>query len=294
MQESSVKNILDNPEAKRRSETWFENDTVDFWRHERIRNSLLPIIDYFPDSHWLTVGDGRYGTDANYLLRKGLKAHASDIQDELLKIGNKNNFIKDFSKQNAESLTFCDNQFDFVYCKESYHHFPRPAVALYEMLRVAKEGVILQEPNDNLFFTNFLQILFNYAMDFARFVLGKEKETFLFEVSGNYVYSLSSRELKKYALGIGYGFVAYKIQQDFYIDGVEFEKADKKSKLFKKIKRGIRFFEFLYKAGLFNGGIITGVILKSVPSSKLIKSLELNGYKTEILTKNPIFKVKGK
>jgi ubiquinone/menaquinone biosynthesis C-methylase UbiE len=60
------------------------------------------------------VGDGRYGTDANYLLEHGLEVHASDIQDDLLKIGNERKFIKDFSKQNAESLSFLDNKFDFV------------------------------------------------------------------------------------------------------------------------------------------------------------------------------------
>lgn len=287
MQENSVKKVLDDPESKKKSETWLEKDTVDCWRHKRMRDSILPLIKNFPGSAWLTVGDGRYGTDANYLLEKGLDAHASDIQDDLLRIGNEKNFIKDFSKQNAESLSFRDNQFDFVYCKESYHHFPRPAVALYEMLRVAKKGIILQEPKDALIFETLMQNFFYRIKRLAKSILVRKKEVHPFEISGNYAYSLSPRELQKYALGLHYEFVAYKVQQDCYIKGVEFEKAGEKSKLFKKIKRNIRLFEFLYKIGLANGGILTGIIFKAVPGRKLIGDLKFNGYETEILTKNP-------
>lgn len=161
-QEDHHKKVIKSEKEKKKSETWFEKDTVDYWRHKRMRDSLLPLISFYPNSSWLTIGDGRYGTDANYLLSKGVDAHASDIQEELLKIGNEKGFIKKFSKQNAEALNFSDNEFDFVYCKESYHHFPRPAIAVYEMLRVAKKVIVLQEPKDPIFYENFLQILFYY------------------------------------------------------------------------------------------------------------------------------------
>jgi len=287
MQENHHKNILEDSESKRKSETWFAKDTVDYWRHKRMRDVLLPLILFFPKSSWLTVGDGRYGTDANYLLEKGLHAHASDIQDDLLKIGKEKGFIGDFSKQNAELLSFQDNEFDFVYCKESYHHFPRPAVALYEMLRVAKIGVVLQEPKDNLFFETPLQGLFHYFKEFAKFILGRRNKKHAFEEAGNYVYTLSPRELQKYALGINCRFIAHRTQQDCYKKGVEFEKTNDNSKLFRKIKRNILFYEFLYKLGLVTSGIMTGIILKEIPNDELIKKLESNGYKTEILSVNP-------
>ena len=287
MQENHHKEVLANFEAKIKSETWFKKDTVDYWRHKRMRDSLLPIISHFTKTKWLTVGDGRYGTDANYLLGKGLETHASDIQDKLLKIGNQKGFIEDFSKQNAEKLSFLDNEFDFTYCKESYHHFPRPAIALYEMLRVSKFGVILQEPKDNLFFETSLQGLLHYVKEVAKFILGRKKTAHPFEESGNYVYTLSPRELQKYALGINCRFIAYKIQQDCYIKGVEFEKMNKKSKLFKKIKRSIGFFELLYRIGLVTSGIMTGVIMKDIPDDKLVESLKKNGYRIEVLPKNP-------
>lgn len=55
-----------------------------------------------------------------------------------------------YSVENAESLSFRDNEFEVAFCKEAYHHFPRPFLALYEMLRVASKAVVLAEPNDQI------------------------------------------------------------------------------------------------------------------------------------------------
>ena len=66
---------------------------------------------------------------------------ATDIAEVLLKEAKEEGYIKAYSKENAESLSFADNEFDFVFCKESYHHFPRPMIALYEILRVVKRGL---------------------------------------------------------------------------------------------------------------------------------------------------------
>jgi SAM-dependent methyltransferase len=286
-QESHHKNILEDPQARLKSETWFEKDTVDYWRHKRIRDSIAPVISHFPRSTWLTVGDGRYGTDANYLLEHGLSAHASDIQDDLLTIGRERRFIGDYSKQNAESLSFADDQFDFVYCKESYHHFPRPAIALYEMLRVARKGVVLQEPKDARYFETPWQGLLHSLKECRNRLSGKERIVHSFEEAGNYVYSLSPRELQKHALGMNYGFIAYKVQQDCYIEGIEFEKANAASRLFRRVRRRIAYYEILYRMGFVTGGLMTGLILKEIPGHELITSLKSHSYKTEVLPRNP-------
>ena len=129
--------------------SWKNKKTVDFWRHERMYSCLSPILSSYPSSSWLTVGDGRYGTDANYILSKGEKdVLATDISDTYLKIAYEEGFINKYKVENAEQLSFSNDSFDFVLCKESYHHFPRPMVALYEMIRVARKGVILIEPQD--------------------------------------------------------------------------------------------------------------------------------------------------
>lgn len=130
---------------------WKREDVVDYWRHERMYNTLLPVCQSYPGTHWLTIGDGRYGTDAHYLMKQGLSVLASDINVSSLHEAKKNGFINDYSLENAENLSFNDNHFDFVLCKESYHHFPRPMVALYEMIRVSKKGVILIEAKRFIF-----------------------------------------------------------------------------------------------------------------------------------------------
>ena len=46
-------------------------------------------------------------------------------------------------------MSFADNSFDYVFIAASLHHLPRPIVGLYELIRVAKYGVIVIELNDS-------------------------------------------------------------------------------------------------------------------------------------------------
>ncbi len=144
---------ITNPDYVQTAKTWMEDkDTVNHRRILKIASCFLPIIHHYPGSDWLTIGDGRFGSDAHFLNEHGVNATATDIQDDLLKIGFENKFIKSYSKQNAEKLTYDSGSFDFAFCKEAYHHFPRPAMAVYEMLRVSKIGIILHEPKDVLIY----------------------------------------------------------------------------------------------------------------------------------------------
>lgn len=72
----------------------------------------------------------------------------TDISEYLLAEARRRGLITKYALENAERLSFADQSFDYVFCKESFHHFPRPYQALYEMLRVAREAVLLIEPND--------------------------------------------------------------------------------------------------------------------------------------------------
>ena len=70
---------------------------MDRWRHSRYYSILLPLLEYDFNHSWVTVGDGRYGTDANALINLGVKkVHYSDISDKLLRIVNNKGFIKEF------------------------------------------------------------------------------------------------------------------------------------------------------------------------------------------------------
>jgi len=106
-------------------------------------NCLNPLLIH--KLQWLTVGDA-YGFDAQYINSKSGVTLSTNLNTNLLKVAKRENVIEDYAAKNAENLSFEDNAFDFVLCKESYHHFPRPYAALYEMIRVAKVGIVVIEP----------------------------------------------------------------------------------------------------------------------------------------------------
>jgi ubiquinone/menaquinone biosynthesis C-methylase UbiE len=269
------------------AKTWLNNDTVDAWRHQRIMECLNPVLESFPHSSWVTIGDGRYGTEANFLKKRGMNALATDISDVLLKEGKEIGFIDNYSQENAEKLSFGDNQFEFAYCKEAYHHFPRPIIALYEMLRVAKVGVILTEPKDNHVYLNFFNIIFDKLRTNIKNLLGKKVSTHEFEEVGNYVYSISEREIEKVALGINLPCVAFKVVQDYYAVGSEYEKPVSESKLFQKVKFKIMIAEFLYRWKLQNSGLLTAIIFKVTPDQAVQDRLIADGFEIVMLPKNP-------
>ena len=278
--EAEWEECLKNEEKKKLADTWMGDGTLDRWRHERMLKKILPFIN--DGSEWLTIGDGRYGTDANFILRNGGNAHATDISDKLLKIGHEKGFIKEFSQQNAENLNFDDNSFDYILIKEAFHHFPRPWVALYEAFRVCRKGVVLIEPNDeNTFFLNTLKRLIG-------------KNFYNFETVGNFVYKLNNKELEKFALGMHHRYVGFLKINDAYEKGVEFIKLNTKNQkekaVIKKIKNKIKFRNFLAKIKLLPYGLTTSVVFKSKPSLDLKNKLFNEGFSIRELPSNPYLK----
>jgi len=180
------------------------------------------------------------------------------MQKEAKEIG----YIADYRRENAESLSFSDEEFDFVLRKESYHRFPRPIVALYEMLRVCKKAVVLIESNDPFIFSKFAHFLFINLKDFVKFLMGKEIIRHPFEELGNYIYAISKREIEKVASGLHLNMAAFRELNDYYIEGVGYEKAAKNSRLFRKIKEKINLLDFLSKIGLRPYSFLAAVIFK--------------------------------
>lgn len=256
-----------------------KKDTVDSWRHARMYSFIKPLIN---TGTWLTVGDGKFGKEAHYLESHGADVIASDIADVSLKKAKKMGFIKKYKKENAENLSFRDKSFDYVFCKESFHHFPRPTIALYEMLRVAREAVILIEPND----------VKTRGFSWSRFCsvdrLGERVNKF--EVSGNYVYSMSRRDVEKIGLGIGLPTIAFAGLDDVYIKGVEEELLSDKTYNFLKIKFILAILNIAYKLGLRDRSLLVSILFKEEPSKKTIKLLEKYGYNVHMLPKNPYIK----
>lgn len=274
-------------EKENLAKTWFNEETVDAWHHRRMHNLLDPLFEMFPEASWLTVGDGRCGSDAHYVQSKVLNVLATDISEILLKEAKEAGYIKKYKKENAEFLSFPDREFDFVLCKESYHHFPRPAVALYEMLRVAKKGVVLIEPNDNYVLSSSVAILFRNFKDLIKRVLGKKVVRHSFEEVGNYCYTISKREIEKLALGMNFKAVVFKGIHSYYLNGEEYEKTASNGKLFKKIKRRIALYDLLTKLGVQQHAVLMAVIFKEKISSEFEKKLNNDGYEVVMLPDNP-------
>jgi SAM-dependent methyltransferase len=209
-------NDLVNPERKKIAASWFDLSTANSWRFERIYK-IAGYLGGLPGEKWLTVGDGRFGLDAIRLKAHGAsEVLATDLDESLLRKAQQDGHLERYQVENAERLSFPDSSFDAVFCKESYHHFPRPAIALYEMLRVAKRGVILAEPNDRE--RSPLRLLMR--------LLGSKVPAETYEEDGNYVYSISEREITKVALGLNLPQVAFKRFNDAYLPGLEFAPLD--------------------------------------------------------------------
>ena len=62
---------LNNTEKRKTALTWLEERSFDYCRHARMRATANPLIESSPKATWLTVGDGRYGNDAIWLMKAG-------------------------------------------------------------------------------------------------------------------------------------------------------------------------------------------------------------------------------
>jgi SAM-dependent methyltransferase len=272
------------------AKTWFATDTVDAWRHARFYQLLDPILRTAVKARWLTVGDGRFGKDAHLLMERGCDVVASDISEVLLQEAKELGYIREFRKENAEALSFGDGEFDYVFCKESYHHFPRPMKALYEMLRVAKKGVFLIEPNDVFVSEKLLTVFCRKVKGwFSRVAKGKPTRH-AWEESGNYVFSLSRREIEKVALGLNYRAVAFKGINDLYLPGAEKEKISERGPLQRRVKRYLKVRDVLCKVGVFDYTILGVLILKEEPIHDLQEALARDGFEIARLPFNPYLK----
>lgn len=270
--------------------TWFDTDTVDAWRHRRMYQSIDPFLTADPGARWLTIGDGRYGKDAQYIIAHGGRALASDISDVLLKEALAAGALQECQRENAEALSFKDGEFDYVLCKEAYHHFPRPLLALYEMLRVASKGVVLIEPTDPWIHAGILEAVCRRLRSLAKRMLRRECARHCFEESGNYIYSVSRREIEKVALGLDCRSVAFKGINDTYIVGVEHEKLADNGPLQRRVRRRIALANGLCRLGCMDYEKLTAVVLKQAPPAALSKALVDAGYAVVSLPENPYVK----
>jgi ubiquinone/menaquinone biosynthesis C-methylase UbiE len=275
--------IVKSQDWQRLIGSWFDESTADFWRHRRMYEAAAHLAR-FGVGKWLTIGDGQFGLDSVRLQKRGVSAALpTDIAEATLREAKSRGIIREYSVENAERMSFKDDSFDFVFCKEAYHHFPRPYLALYEMLRVAKKGVVLVEPQDQM------GSIVKAVLYRAKRALNRQRhfDEKRYEDSGNYIYSVSRREMTKVCLGINLPCIAFKGLSDFYIPGVEFEPASYSSLKYLSMRAGVWANDVLTTLRLSKHNVLMSCIFKMEPPVDVRADFRRNGWQFVELPRNP-------
>ena len=164
----------------------FDPNYPDTQRHWLMLRSSLKAVQTCNPSSLMTVGDST-GRDAAFFKRylySNSKVISSDLEASHLKAVKEMGFIDDFIDCDVEKIPYPDDSIDVIVGKETFHHWPRPMLGLYECLRVAKKLVIFIEPHD---------IQNNFKPPYP---IGNEYIN-SYERIGNYKYAISMREFEK-------------------------------------------------------------------------------------------------
>ena len=273
------------------AEAWLNLESLDYWRHNRILNLIRPILK--KNETWLTIGDGRYGSEAAWLKRHDIVCHSSDMHTNLLELAYKKGIVDSFSEQNAENLNLESNSFDYVLIKETLHHLPRPWLAIYEAFRVCKKGVVIIEPNDTYAYSHCFKKTFIRSKNLLKKLLNKKvyKDEYGFEEVGNFIYTINMRELEKFLLGIHKTRIAFNNINDHYFENIEYistKNASFKEKVIcLKLKSMILIKDLLCNLGFMNFSIGEAILFKEKPEKKLIYDLKNMNWNYKNLPNNP-------
>jgi hypothetical protein len=191
-------------------------------------------------------------------------------------------------------LMYGDNSFDYVMCKEAFHHFPRAYLGLYEMIRVSRNAtILLTEPIDILSKMSLLVLIKNICDKIHPLLINKLwKNRFSWETVGNYVFKVSAREIEKIAMGMGLPYIAFKRYEIFAthknIDGLS--DVPLNQKLYRKIKVKLALRSLVSSLGIVPHSSLCCVVFKEQPSEAIIRHMKEKGFVTLQLPANPYLK----
>lgn len=268
--------------AHRQLPSCYTNPTsIDAWRHRRMHETIAPLIDKHPGATWMTVGDGRFGSDAYFLVQKGVDVLATSLTVDGLTEAKGKGFIDKYRLVNAEDIDLPDDSLDFVYCKESYHHFPRAYVAFYEMLRVSRIAVVLVEPQESK------RRLLDWVKDFVKKSIRGDQST-EFERAGNYIFRVNVEEIKKMMKGLNYDtVVAVKPFNDLFYSRFSMSPSSGFSLGNLVTRLGIWSQNVLCASKALDYGLAAVIAFKVKPDDEVKAYLKSHGFKLHYLPKNP-------
>jgi ubiquinone/menaquinone biosynthesis C-methylase UbiE len=256
--------------------------SVDAWRQRRMYDLLQPIVASGIENRWLTVGDS--GGDAAALAAAGIPSGqivASSLCVAQLERLKASGFLSGIEVRtvNAENIDSPANEFDFVLAKEVYHHFPRPSIGLYEMLRVARQAVVLIEPID--FVGRPLDVLRAIVKSALRRTLVRGE----FEYYGNYTYRLSLRESTKLMTAMAYTDMYVLLFNDFSNNAGAELTSNRYQMGTHRLALWIQ--DLLATVHLMSWGKAVLVLAKQSLPTALKQRLEAAGFRRFVLPKNP-------
>jgi SAM-dependent methyltransferase len=258
-------------------------ETVDAWLHERMMEFLRPLTAAYPTASWLTVGDEC--TDGWMLQQYGIEAvTASSLSDVRLKkatdLGHLNRI--EVRALNAEHLELPDDSFDFVLCRQAYHHVRRAPLAFYEFMRVARSGFILIEPMECS-----VPRPLDAAKTLAKVLLrGRRPEYDRFEEAGNFIYRLSERDVFRMLAAVGLEWFAIKTFNTLYLPRLASMHRD--SLLAKAaLKVGIGVQNFLSSCRLMSPGLCVIFVATGLNTESARETLRAAHFRIVMIPKNP-------
>lgn len=238
-------------------DSWWIPGTVNYWRHTRLLAPALEVLSGLKQYSWLTIGDGA-GTDAWRLLQAGFaQVWATDLDDTVLRQTRDSGRIANYSIENAEALSFADNSFDFILCKEALHHMSRPYAAIYEFFRVARYAVVVIEPQDH----------------WIDWPCRTDATSPNYEAVGNFVYEFSGRELEKIAYAMNITGVATRHLVDIYIIGCEFAYCVEGDAIWAETREKVEQATMEMKAGTIKPNYVQGIFFKNTVTPELFDML---------------------
>jgi SAM-dependent methyltransferase len=106
-----------------------------------------------------------------------------------------NSKFGDFVKIDARDIKFKDKYFDYTFANAVLHHVDLPHLAISELYRVSKKGVLIIEGNDSLIMR--ISTYFNMSEEYEKSATINEQGGLLGTSIPNYVYRWKEREIIK-------------------------------------------------------------------------------------------------